>query len=141
MSEINVLQNTACSSILPALSAYEKDYPQAYTRTEKETIQVKTLDSIFDDYYQESDQVLVKLDVQGYEKQVIEGSIASLPRIRAFQIELSLVRFYEDEPLIAEMLELMSNLGYALWSIERGASNQTTGQLLQIDGIFVRDTN
>lgn len=96
------------------------------------------LDSIFQDYYQPGDRAYMKIDVQGYEKHVIEGAEAVLDSIVGVQMEVSLVPLYEEEELIGETIKSMSDKGYILMGLEPGFFDRTTGQLLQADCIFFR---
>jgi hypothetical protein len=48
---------------------------------------------------------------------------------------------YEGEILLTEMIGYLSHKGYALMSLEHGFTDPTTGQLLQVDGIFFRPTD
>jgi len=81
--------------------------------------------------------VMMKIDTQGYEKNVIDGALTSLNRIKIIQLEMSIVPLYENETLFVEMIQYLDNNGFILYSLENGFSNPTTGQLLQVDGIFV----
>ena len=79
----------------------------------------------------------MKIDVQGYERQVIDGSRVSLKNITVVQIELSLVELYKGAMLYKEVISLMEELGFYMYSIISGFRDPQTGQLLQADGIFV----
>jgi hypothetical protein len=54
------------------------------------------------------------------------------------QVEMSIVPLYEGEPLMHQMIPFIANRGFTLMSLEPGASDQRTGQLLQADGLFFR---
>ncbi len=137
-SEINISQNSVSSSILEMLPSHYSVVPESkYFRKEK--IIIKTLDSIFKDYYTSSDKVFLKIDTQGYEKSVLEGAINSLPNISGLQLEMSIVPLYKDELLFRGMLDYIYSLGFKLISLEHGWSDPVTGNLMQIDGIFFRD--
>jgi hypothetical protein len=82
--------------------------------------------------------VYLKIDTQGFESKVIAGAEQVLSRIDTIQLEMSLVPLYEGELLFDEMCRLMMNKGYSLVSAEAGFSDETSGQLLQMDGIFHR---
>ncbi|MGM9484163.1 FkbM family methyltransferase [Roseateles sp. NT4] len=56
--------------------------------------------------------VYLKLDVQGYERQVLDGATASLPRIAALQSELSVVPLYEGQPHYLDLMGHIEALGY-----------------------------
>lgn len=55
---------------------------------------------------------LLKLDVQGYEKQVLCGAAGCLRAIDYIVLELPFVRLYQGQPLFPEMHEFLSQNGY-----------------------------
>ena len=83
-------------------------------------------------------RVYMKIDTQGFESKVLKGAGNSLMRIDTVQMEMSLVPLYEGEMLFNEMCMFMTEKGYSLIAIESGFSDQNTGQVLQVDGIFHR---
>lgn len=135
-STINVSQNTYSSSILSMLPAHSESAPNSiYVSQQK--IQVKTLDSVFKQHASSENKVMLKIDTQGYEKSVLEGAKKSLPNVSLIQLEMSLKPLYENEMIFLEMIDYLSDKGFELYSIENGFANPDTGQLLQVDGIFV----
>jgi FkbM family methyltransferase len=137
---INISKNSVSSSILEMLPLhFENAKNSVYIKKEK--IKICRLDTVFDNYYQPEDQIFLKIDTQGYEKNVLEGAIKSIPKIRGMQLELSLVSLYKGSPQYLEMLEYINSLGFQLFSIENGFYEAKTGRLMQIDGIFFREDN
>ena len=82
--------------------------------------------------------ILLKIDVQGFEKSVIQGSLEILPIVNALQLELSLVPLYENQVLLYEMISILDNLGFEVHGIIPGFTDIKTGRMLQVDGIFIR---
>ena len=80
----------------------------------------------------------MKIDTQGFESKVLKGAEKSLAHINTVQMEMSLVPLYDGESSFNEMCILMSKKGYTLVAIENGFSDQASGQLFQVDGIFHR---
>jgi FkbM family methyltransferase len=135
--EINIAGNSVSSSLLAMLPAHVNAEPESlYVGTE--TIEIRTLDSVFESLYQGESGVFLKIDTQGYERRVLAGAADSLARINTIQLEMSLVSLYEEDLLFIEMYELLSEMGYTMVSMEPGFSNPRTGQLLQVDGVFHR---
>ncbi len=134
---INVSENFVSSSLLQitdASTAAKSD--TKFTRQEKITI--ITLDSFFkENIIKNMKNVFLKIDVQGYEKQVLDGSLVTLKNISVIQIELSLVKLYEGSLLYKELISILEDLGFYLYTIIPGFRNPQTGQLLQADGVFV----
>jgi FkbM family methyltransferase len=136
-SFINIAGNCNSSSLLDMLPDHVNSAPQS-SYIGKEKIIVRKLDSVMNDYRSKGDNILLKIDTQGFEKQVLDGAEQSLPVIRGIQLEMSLLPLYSGSILYLEMIELLKNKGYKLYSLENGFSNPETGQLLQVDGIFFR---
>jgi len=134
---IHVSKNSYSSSILDILPAHVESEPNSAYMGDV-TVKVKKLDSIFEAYCPPGKNIFVKIDTQGFNRQVFEGAINSLDRILGFQIELSLVPLYQGETLMQEMIVLLKRYGYKLKLIEGGHMNNETGELLQVEGYFYR---
>lgn len=135
--EINVSANSHSSSIRQMLPEHVRSAPESVF-IGKEVIVCRCLDSIIHKYYRVAERLYLKVDTQGYEQNVIQGATESLEQIVGMQLELSLVALYEGGRLLGEMVSWLSRMGYTLMALEPGFSNPTTGQLLQVDGIFWR---
>jgi FkbM family methyltransferase len=136
--EINVSgASGGASSFLEMTDTIKENAPELCF-TGREKVKVKTVDSLIDRYHPEGDRLFLKLDVQGYEKKVLEGARKSLHRIVGMKIEMSVVRSYEQEPLIYDMLPYLYSLGFRLNGIEAAWSNQVTQELYQVDGFLFR---
>lgn len=137
VSEINIANNLNSSSVLEMLPTHLKSAPES-KYIGKQEIQVKRLDSIFQNYCNLSDNIYLKIDTQGFEKQIIEGADNSLKSICGIQIELSLVPLYKNSILYIEMIEFLKSKNFVLSSIEPGFRDRVTGELLQFDGVFFK---
>ncbi len=135
---INIAGNSQSSSALPMLDAHLESAPEsAYSGSE--TVKLSRLDTIAKDYIKsETKSIFLKIDVQGLEKQVIEGATAILPLVKGIKLELSLVPLYEGQVLFKEMIDIVEKLGYELYGIEPGFTAEKTGRMLQMDGIFFK---
>ncbi|MFD9702546.1 FkbM family methyltransferase [Lentzea sp. NPDC059081] len=132
---VHVAGNSYSSSVLDMLPSHADAAPESvYVGAEEAPL--TTVDDLLDDVTAAS--TLLKIDVQGYEGEVLAGASRSLRRIVAVQLELSLVPLYTGQPLMGELVELLSGEGFGLWSIEPGFRDTRTGRMLQCDGIFVR---
>ena len=85
-AEINVADNSHSSSILDILPAHLKSAPDS-RYIGRETITIKTLDSVFSEVCANSRNIYLKIDTQGFESKVLKGAENSLPRIRTVQME------------------------------------------------------
>jgi FkbM family methyltransferase len=134
---LHVAGNSTSSSLLDMLPAHERSAPESrYTATEE--VEVDTLDAVAARELRAHEQLLIKIDAQGYERAILDGGPATLERARGAQLELSLAPLYAGGPLLPEMLELMERRGFQLMSVEPGHCDPESGQLLQMDGLFFR---
>ena len=70
---INIASNSQSSSLLQMLDRHKETFPEsAYVGSE--TVQITKLDCIAPHYLADNKRVFLKLDVQGYEQQVLEGA-------------------------------------------------------------------
>jgi len=136
---INIAGNAAAasSSMLEMLPAHLESAPTSgYTGTEK--ISVKRLDAVFSNFYTKNDNIYVKIDAQGFEKNILDGALNSMNDIKFFQVEMSLIPLYKDSLDYLEMIDFLTAKGYDLYGVEPGFFDQKTGRLMQFDGLFVK---
>lgn len=135
--DLHISLNSYSSSILDILPRHvESAADSVYVDIVK--VPIRKIDSIIDLYIRKDDQLLLKIDTQGYERNVFEGCLCSLNKIKGFQMEMSLVPLYQGETLMQEMIDLIRDYGYRLVLLEPGHQDYTTGEILQVEGIFYR---
>ena len=134
---INIAGNSVSSSILEMGKQHKETVPASqYVAQEKVTI--KRLDDIFESCSNGSNNILLKIDVQGFEREVLAGAKKSIPQIAAVRLELSLTELYVGETLFSYYIDLFNKFGFDLWDIQPGFRDPKTGRLLQFDGTFVK---
>ncbi|MFC1896148.1 FkbM family methyltransferase, partial [Thermodesulfobacteriota bacterium] len=135
--DINISGHKTSSSILPMTEAHI----QAMVTSDsigKEKVRIARLDSLSDKVFSSSERICLKIDVQGYEKHVLQCAAETLKRTYMIELELSLTQMYEGGTLIDEMLDYLSGMSFKLASIEPVFLEAKTGIVLQADGIFVK---
>lgn len=137
---INVAGNGGhSSSLLTMLREHERVQPSAaYVRTE--VVEQRAFDEVAPTLLSPDDRVLLKLDVQGYERQVLEGAEATLARgaVHGLQLEMSFVPLYDGGWLYDETLAWARGRGFELTRIIPGFTDHASGRMLQADGLFFR---
>jgi FkbM family methyltransferase len=134
---LNVAGNSSSSSLLPMTSLHVESAPEsAYVATE--TVELATLDSLREELVRPGDRVYLKLDVQGFELEVIKGAADVLPQVQVVDTELSLVPLYEGAPRLQEVVDVLAGHGFVLRSLSPVFVDPETGRLLQVDGLFTR---
>lgn len=137
-SIINISANSESSSFLNMLPVHIKHRPESKF-IGKEKVTIKKLDSVFHNFSNDSDNIFLKIDAQGYEYNILQGGNKSLNNIDGLQIEMSLEPLYEGEKLICELIGYIETKGYKLMSIEPGSVDYSSGQMFQVDGIFFKE--
>ena len=102
---------TASSSLLPTTELCENLYPMVREQ-EKIVVKQSTLDGEMEQLEGELlPQLLVKIDVQGYEDRVIRGGEKTLAKAKACILEVSLDGLYEGQCQFRDIFYLLDNLG------------------------------
>jgi FkbM family methyltransferase len=127
----------ASSSLLDMLELHARAAPEARFVAE-ERVDVQPLDELVDPHLQGAGAVFTKLDVQGYELHVLHSGPATLAASALIQVEMSLVRLYQDGPTYRDVVRFMDERGFELVGLEPGFA-APNGLLLQADGLFASD--
>ena len=133
--EINIAANSESSSVLSMLPSHTEAVPQSkYVSTEQ--VPLRPLDKVCE--LSPTDRVLLKIDVQGFEREVLTGARAVLEKSQVVISELSLVALYGNQVLAREIWDLLAAHGFEPWSLEPCFRDPRDGRVLQLDGIFTR---
>lgn len=134
-AQLHVADNEGASSSLLAMAeAHRRAAPNAgYVAVE--TVTTTTLDAVD---LPPGERLMLKLDVQGAERAVLDGAERTLPRVRAVECELSLVELYEGQALMGELVDRLAAAGLVLWGLRPTFADPSSGRLLQVDGLFAR---
>lgn len=135
--EINVSSNLVSSSILDIKQNHLSAEPESKFIA-KEKIEVKKLDDILSFDEIKTKNILIKIDVQGYEMEVLKGANAILECSKMICIELSLVTVYENSMPYDKVISYLNDKEYFLFGLQSGFVDNYTGQVYQVDGIFVK---
>lgn len=81
---------------------------------------------------------LVKLDVQGFELEVLRGATRLLAGVEVVIMEVTFAPFLEGMPTIEGVLPFMLERGFAWYDIAGLLRRPSDDRLLQIDAVFVR---
>ncbi len=105
---------------------------------ETESIRVKqeTIDHLVTTHQMKIPDV-VKLDVQGYELEVLRGGDCLWGRTEVFIVETSLFRFTPKCPILFEVVEFFEKRGYQLFDTSGEYRSGNAGVLAQVDLMFI----
>lgn len=134
--EFHVNSHSHSSSILPLAQSHLEAFPDA-RETSRINVQVSTLDKIFGNVELDS-PTLLKLDVQGYELQVLQGGQQFLKRVDYVLLEASFKSMYQGEPVFMDIEMKMREFGFKFLRPVGFLRSPSTGEFLQMDAIFQR---
>lgn len=130
----HVSADSVCSSMQPPTAQLLAAIPTAATLKEI-IVPVARLD---EEHLPAFSRAALKLDVQGFEKDVLQGASGLLPRVVVLEIELAITPTYAGAYALDEAIPNLNALGFEIVSIGRGACNPQTGRLLDVDVLFQR---
>jgi FkbM family methyltransferase len=125
------------SSLLPVGSGMRRELPFS-VQTEPVSVPVETLDSAVAGLALE-DNLLVKIDVQGFECEVIKGGLATLRRAKLVIVETTFRPIYEGQPLFGDVYGALTGLGFRYGGSHGRLDSPVDGAPIQEDSIFRRD--
>ena len=123
------------SSLLEMADLHREAYPA--TRTAK-TVEVEC--TTLDHHFAETDlpaRVLLKMDVQGAERLVIEGARSTLRRVDVVYSEMSFFELYHGQALANALIRSLEDAGFLLAGIENVSRSLVDGRFLQCDAYFL----
>lgn len=131
---VHISEASIFSSVLALTEMTEKAQPNS-RQVDEETVPLMTLDSLAPEA---DSHVAVKIDVQGFERDVLDGAREVLAVASIFEMELSPVPLYEGQMLITEAIQRMHQAGFVLSLTENIFRDVPTGRSLQFNGVFTR---
>ena len=130
--EINISGNSGLSSsILEMKEIHLRNFPESRT-VAKELVCVSTINRQVESLCLNPQNILLKIDVQGYELQVLNGADEYLNQIPFCFLEVSLKPLYENESSLLDLLNLLAKYGHEVTEVFRGVKSKR-GELLQLD--------
>ena len=124
------------SSLLPMAQLHKEAFPVSAGHT-VETVEVKRLDDVLRDF-ELRPEILIKIDVQGYEDKVIAGAADTIDKAKAIIVEVSFRELYEGQPLFENIFRLLSEKGFRYFGNLYQLLSPVDGAPLQADALFVK---
>ena len=114
--DLNVARDTALSSFLEPSS---RPLTAALAVESRERVRVRTLDSMFEECVAglRDPRVFLKMDTQGWDREVVRGAGRTLPRLAGLQSEVSVLPLYEGMTDYLEAIHELQGLGFELTGI------------------------
>ncbi len=127
------------SSMLQTTKSYEKDF--SFVKNQQEiTVEQYPLDIAVEKFVKKNfkKEILVKMDVQGYENLVIEGAKKILSEAKACIIEIVNDKFYEGQPDFKKIFSRMNSLEFKYYGNLEQVNDYKDGHIIYYDAIFLK---
>jgi FkbM family methyltransferase len=134
-TNINIAINSVSSSLLSANSEFVKAAPDS-VHVATEEIKVATLDSLIQPHW--ATPVAMKVDTQGYDKEVLLGAVKTLADTLVVQVEVSLAPVYQNGATPADIFQFLAEHGFRAISVCDCFSDLRNQEALQVDVTFIR---
>jgi len=126
------------SSLLEMSENHKKLFPHT-KESSPEKIVVKRLDDVASSLTLKSN-ILIKVDVQGFESKVIAGGENTFKKAHAVLIENSFTTLYENQPLFNEVYNKLVALGFEYRGALQEKVNPQNGEIISEDSLFLKRT-
>lgn len=134
--EISVPQHFATSA---SMKRYRPNFLDAIERRdgewtfETETIQIARLDDL--NTYEAP--FVLKIDVEGFELELLQGATKTLERTELIIVEASLIERYENGSTLLDVANFLDQHGFALYEIVDMGTRDNRGVVGYVDAAFV----
>lgn len=138
--DIDFYQNkfTHSSSILRIGEKHIGEFPFTKDFIKKKVV-IQRLDTISHEFNLVK-PILIKIDVQGYEREVISGAEKLFALADYLIIEVSFCELYEDQPLFNNLNEQLNSLGFIFSGVLHQLYSSDSSSILQADALYIKNT-
>ena len=135
---MNIMEGSVLNSLYTPSCYGRARFPNSAV-VAQETVAIARLDQLVADepWLRNSDRALLKIDTQGHDLAVLEGSRGILHTIQIIVIEMSVRPIYHGTPRLEDTMAALREAGFDLFDLFP-TSHDNQGALIECDGLFVR---
>ena len=133
---LNVSEHTVFSSLRETGPDLQSTFPAAAPRRTEDVV-VRSLATLARELGSLGDRPFLKVDVQGFEREVLTGAQPLIGAMAGVQVELTLRRLYIGESTMAEITAELERHDMVMSLLEPVAYDAGTGALLALDAVFL----
>ena len=123
------------SSMLQMAELHKQAFPYTRGGTLQKVV-VRPLEDYAEHVY---GRALLKIDVQGYELEVLRGAEACLDRAQLLLLEVSYRRMYRNLPLAHDVIAHVGSRGFRICDVCTYEGRPSDGELMQSDILFAAE--
>lgn len=136
-STLNMTYYKQCSSILEPNFEVLNRFPvkKWFEVTRKTKVDIFRFDSLLESMHLKKPD-FIKIDVQGYESEVLEGFGKCLEDVLAIELETHLLPIYKNQKTLEDMNRFLAEKGFFLRHLFSGGPFE--GEVVEFDAYFVK---
>jgi FkbM family methyltransferase len=136
---INITNYSDFSSFLEPTAYSQDTFSHKSEVIRQETVQIKVLDSIFDDLPGiDTQRIHLKMDTQGFDLNVFKGAQQHLDRIQTMQSEISIRELYEGMPDYLTALKTYTDAGFTISGLFPVTRDKNDLSVIEFDCVMVK---
>ncbi len=135
---LNISKFSPSSSFFKVSDQLIAEFPEAETE-QIITVDVERLDTILDNQDIKPGSILLKIDVQGFELEVLAGATDLFNQIAIIVCELNLAPLYEGQCTIESIVAFLRSHGYKLVDIGDPIRSRYNQEILYLDLAFKKE--
>jgi FkbM family methyltransferase len=133
---INVSRSSDLSSILNPSDFGVKKYPKISSSYQEE-IEVDLLDSFIHENNLSNNNILLKMDTQGYDLNVFRGGANIIRNVRCILSEISLIPIYDFMPAYKDVLTEYESKNFTVSGIYPVSRNKENMAIIEMDCVLI----
>jgi FkbM family methyltransferase len=140
---LNISCFSPASSLLKTSQSLATEFPEALTETIV-IVKIERLDSVIEKLKLDTDlstihchHMLLKIDVQGFELEVLKGATKLFDRIAVIICEVNLAQLYEDQCAFDTIVNFLYKNGFRLIDIGESVRSRNNEEVLYVDLAFI----
>ena len=126
--EIAIAENSQLTSVLSPI--------RNHAIAGSESIQLRRLDSWLASKHVDLSVACLKLDVQGYEREILLGAGEAISSFGAIIVELAICPSYQNQPYAEDLIAFLRSQGFDLWVTRRGTWTPHGHREMECDELF-----
>jgi FkbM family methyltransferase len=134
--QFNVNDFRASSSILEMDARHRQAFPET-SHTTKLDVPIARLDDFLSEMKIKR-PLYLKVDVQGFELNVLRGATKILPLVDFLQLEVTFKMLYKKQPLFEDIYDYLHSRGFEFGGLIDSLISPKNGVILQSDALFIR---
>jgi len=108
------------------------------SKLEERLVSVTTLDDVYVDFSLKDD-VLLKIDTEGFELEVLKGGKQALKKTSVIVAEVSILERFNDSYHFSELIYFLEENGFRLFDIIKVAPRKNKPGAKYVDAVFVKN--